>query len=144
MQRCGQLPGLNVCNVTESLLLDMDHCLLCNNETHWTPVRSTVCFEKEVEYLNWKDGCTTLLLTLSLPRILFVLAIGITSTRNLITPVVKSPVGNPLSFPQLCQHSLFHWRTTRLHVSKLAETFGMSFTLHLLHFDEVPEDFASL
>lgn len=122
----------------------MDHCLLCNNETQWTPVRSTVCFEKEVQYLNWKDGCTILLLILSLPRILFVLAIGIIFTRNLITPVVKPPAGNPLSFPRLCQHCLFHWRTTDFTCKIRQALFGVSFTLHLLHFDEVSEDVASL
>ncbi|GAB1295101.1 G-protein coupled receptor family C group 6 member A [Apodemus speciosus] len=44
---------------------DMDHCLLCNNETHWAPVRSTTCFEKEVEYLDWDDSLALLLIALS-------------------------------------------------------------------------------
>ncbi|XFF80948.1 hypothetical protein AB1E18_007167 [Capra hircus] len=66
---------------------DTDHCLLCNNETHWAPVGSTMCFEKEMEYL---DSLAILLLALSLLGILFVLAIGIIFTRNLNTPVVKS------------------------------------------------------
>ncbi|KAI4539427.1 hypothetical protein MG293_010819, partial [Ovis ammon polii] len=54
---------------------------------HMTITRCTMCFEKEMEYL---DSLAILLLALSLLGILFVLAIGIIFTRNLNTPVVKS------------------------------------------------------
>ena len=49
-----------------------------------------MCFEKEMEYLDWNDSLAILLLALSLLGILFVLAIGIIFTRNLNTPIVKS------------------------------------------------------
>lgn len=49
-----------------------------------------MCFEKEMEYLDWNDSLAILLLALSLLGILFVLAIGIIFTRNPNTPIVKS------------------------------------------------------
>ncbi|XP_023609975.1 G-protein coupled receptor family C group 6 member A isoform X3 [Myotis lucifugus] len=85
---------------------DMDHCLLCNNETHWAPVKSTTCFEKEVEYLSWNDALAVLLLALSLLGIVFVLAVGIIFTRNLNTPVVKSSGGLMVCYVILLCHVL--------------------------------------
>ncbi|XP_077626996.1 G-protein coupled receptor family C group 6 member A isoform X2 [Crocuta crocuta] len=115
---------------------DMDHCLLCNNETQWAPVRSTACFEKEVEYLNWNDSFAILLLALSLLGILFVLAIGIIFTRNLNTPVVKSSGGLPVCFVILLCHFL-NFASTGVFIGeprdftcKTRQTlFGVSFTL---------------
>ncbi|XP_039079675.1 G-protein coupled receptor family C group 6 member A isoform X2 [Hyaena hyaena] len=115
---------------------DMDHCLLCNNETQWAPVRSTACFEKEVEYLNWNDSFAILLLALSLLGILFVLAIGIIFTRNLNTPVVKSSGGLPICFVILLCHFL-NFASTGVFIGepqdftcKTRQTlFGVSFTL---------------
>ncbi|ELW48815.1 G-protein coupled receptor family C group 6 member A [Tupaia chinensis] len=85
---------------------DMDRCFLCNNETHWAPVRSTRCFEKEVEYLNWNDSLAILLLALSLLGIIFVLVIGIIFTRNVNTPVVKSSGGLTVCYVILFCHFL--------------------------------------
>uniref|UniRef100_A0A2K6ET08 G-protein coupled receptor family C group 6 member A n=1 Tax=Propithecus coquereli TaxID=379532 RepID=A0A2K6ET08_PROCO len=115
---------------------DMDHCLLCNNETHWAPVRSTTCFEKEVEYLNWNDSLAILLLALSLLGIIFVLAIGIIFTRNLNTPVVKSSGGLMVCYVILLCHFL-NFISTGFFVGepqdftcKTRQTlFGVSFTL---------------
>ncbi|KAL2792485.1 G-protein coupled receptor family C group 6 member A isoform 3 precursor [Daubentonia madagascariensis] len=115
---------------------DMDHCLLCNNETHWAPVRSTMCFEKEVEYLNWNDSLAILLLALSLLGILFVLAIGIIFTRNLNTPVVKSSGGLMVCYVILLCHFL-NFASTGFFIGepqdftcKTRQTlFGVSFTL---------------
>ncbi|XP_021549243.1 G-protein coupled receptor family C group 6 member A isoform X3 [Neomonachus schauinslandi] len=115
---------------------DMDHCLLCNNETHWAPVRSTRCFEKEVEYLNWNDSLAILLLALSLLGILFVLAIGIIFTRNLNTPVVKSSGGLLVCYVILLCHFL-NFASTGFFIGepqdftcKTRQTlFGVSFTL---------------
>ncbi|XP_025716494.1 G-protein coupled receptor family C group 6 member A isoform X2 [Callorhinus ursinus] len=115
---------------------DMDHCLLCNNETHWAPVRSTRCFEKEVEYLNWNDSLAILLLSLSLLGILFVLAIGIIFTRNLNTPVVKSSGGLLVCYVILLCHFL-NFASTGFFIGepqdftcKTRQTlFGVSFTL---------------
>ncbi|KAM9665219.1 LOW QUALITY PROTEIN: G-protein coupled receptor family C group 6 member A [Trichechus inunguis] len=84
----------------------MDHCLLCNNETHWAPAGSTICYEKEVEYLNWNDSLAILLLGLSLLGILFALAIGIIFTRNLSTPIVKSSGGLMVCYVILLCHFL--------------------------------------
>ncbi|XP_012609279.1 G-protein coupled receptor family C group 6 member A isoform X3 [Microcebus murinus] len=115
---------------------DMDHCLLCNNETHWAPVRSTTCFEKEVEYLNWNDSLAILLLALSLLGIIFVLAIGIIFTRNLNTPVVKSSGGLMVCYVILLCHFL-NFTSTGFFIGepqdftcKTRQTlFGVSFTL---------------
>ncbi|XP_057619052.1 G-protein coupled receptor family C group 6 member A isoform X2 [Chionomys nivalis] len=115
---------------------DMDHCLLCNNETHWAPVRSTVCFEKEVEYLDWNDSLALLLIALSLLGIAFVLAIGIIFTRNLNTPVVKSSGGLAVCYVMLTCHAL-NFASTGLFIGepqdfacKTRQTlFGVSFTL---------------
>ncbi|XP_057596040.1 G-protein coupled receptor family C group 6 member A isoform X3 [Hippopotamus amphibius kiboko] len=115
---------------------DMDRCLLCNNETHWAPVRSTMCFEKEVEYLNWHDSLAILLLALSLLGIMFVLAIGIIFTRNLNTPVVKSSGGLMVSYVILFCHFL-NFASTGFFIGepqdftcKTRQTlFGVSFTL---------------
>nr|XP_006205751.1 G-protein coupled receptor family C group 6 member A [Vicugna pacos] len=115
---------------------DADYCLLCNNETHWAPIRSTRCFEKEVEYLNWNDSLAILLLALSLLGILFVLAIGIIFTRNLNTPVVKSSGGLIVCYIILFCHFL-NFTSTGFFIGepqnftcKTRQTlFGVSFTL---------------
>lgn len=114
----------------------MDHCLLCNNETHWAPVRSTTCFEKEVEYLDWDDSLALLLIALSLLGIAFVLAIGIIFTRNLNTPVVKSSGGLTVCYVMLICHAL-NFASTGFFIGepqdfecKARQTlFGVSFTL---------------
>nr|XP_001111107.2 G-protein coupled receptor family C group 6 member A [Macaca mulatta] len=115
---------------------DMPHCLLCNNETHWAPVRSTVCFEKEVEYLSWNDSLAILLLILSLLGIIFVLVVGIIFTRNLNTPVVKSAGGLRICYVILLCHFL-NFASTSFFIGepqdftcKTRQTlFGVSFTL---------------
>ncbi|XP_017710946.1 PREDICTED: G-protein coupled receptor family C group 6 member A isoform X3 [Rhinopithecus bieti] len=115
---------------------DMPHCLLCNNETHWAPVRSTMCFEKEVEYLNWNDSLAILLLILSLLGIIFVLVVGIIFTRNLNTPVVKSSGGLRICYVILLCHFL-NFASTSFFIGepqdftcKTRQTlFGVSFTL---------------
>ncbi|XP_041510954.1 G-protein coupled receptor family C group 6 member A isoform X2 [Microtus oregoni] len=115
---------------------DMDHCLLCNNETHWAPVRSTVCFKKEVEYLDWNDSLALLLIALSLLGIAFVLAIGIIFTRHLNTPVVKSSGGLAVCYVMLTCHTL-NFASTGFFIGepqdfacKTRQTlFGVSFTL---------------
>lgn len=114
----------------------MDHCLLCNNETHWAPAKSTTCFEKEVEYLSWNDALAILLLALSLLGIVFVLAVGIIFTRNLNTPVVKSSGGLTVCYVILLCHVL-NFASTGFFVGepqdftcKTRQTlFGVSFTL---------------
>ncbi|XP_004614059.2 G-protein coupled receptor family C group 6 member A isoform X1 [Sorex araneus] len=115
---------------------DMDHCFLCNNETHWAPIKSTLCFEKEVEYLNWNDSLAVLLLALSLLGIIFVLVIGIIFTRNLNTPVVKSSGGLKVCYVILLCHFL-NFASTVFFIGepqdftcKTRQTlFGISFTL---------------
>ncbi|XP_001162546.1 G-protein coupled receptor family C group 6 member A isoform X3 [Pan troglodytes] len=115
---------------------DMPHCLLCNNKTHWAPVRRTMCFEKEVEYLNWNDSLAILLLILSLLGIIFVLVVGIIFTRNLNTPVVKSSGGLRVCYVILLCHFL-NFASTSFFIGepqdftcKTRQTmFGVSFTL---------------
>uniref|UniRef100_A0A8C0W2B3 G-protein coupled receptor family C group 6 member A n=1 Tax=Castor canadensis TaxID=51338 RepID=A0A8C0W2B3_CASCN len=115
---------------------DMDRCLLCNNKTHWAPVRSAMCFEKEVEYLNWNDSLAILLVALSLLGITLVLAIGIIFTRNLNTPVVKSSGGLMVCYVILLCHFL-NFASTGFFIGepqdftcKTRQTlFGVSFTL---------------
>uniref|UniRef100_A0A8D1WKC9 G-protein coupled receptor family C group 6 member A n=1 Tax=Sus scrofa TaxID=9823 RepID=A0A8D1WKC9_PIG len=128
---CANCPENHYSNQT-----DMDHCLLCNNETHWAPVRSTMCFEKEVEYLNWNDSLAILLLALSLLGIVFVLAIGIIFTRNLNTPVVKSSGGLTVCYVILFCHFL-NFASTGFFIGEPQNftcktrqmLFGVSFTL---------------
>ncbi|XP_036270643.1 G-protein coupled receptor family C group 6 member A [Pipistrellus kuhlii] len=115
---------------------DMDHCLLCDNKTHWAPVKSTRCFEKEVEYLSWSDALAILLLALSLLGVVFVLAVGIIFTRNLGTPVVKSSGGLTVCYVILLCHVL-SFASTGLFVGEPRDftckarqaLFGVSFTL---------------
>ncbi|XP_070275311.1 G-protein coupled receptor family C group 6 member A isoform X3 [Myotis yumanensis] len=115
---------------------DMDHCLLCNNETHWAPVKSTTCFKKEVEYLSWNDALAVLLLALSLLGIVFVLAVGIIFTRNLNTPVVKSSGGLMVCYVILLCHVL-NFASTGFFVGEPQDftcktrqmLFGVSFAL---------------
>lgn len=114
----------------------MDHCLSCNNETHWAPVKSTTCFEKEVEYLSWNDSLAILLLALSLLGIMFVLVVGIIFTRNLNTPVVKSSGGLMVCYVILLCHFL-NFASTGFFIGEpqdfMCKTrhtlFGVSFTL---------------
>ncbi|KAM6181814.1 G-protein coupled receptor family C group 6 member A [Erethizon dorsatum] len=115
---------------------DMDHCLPCDNETHWAPVRSTACFEKEVMFLNWGDALAVLLVALSLLGIAFVLAIGIIFTQNLNTPVVKSSGGLLLCYVTLLCHFL-NFASTGFFIGEPQDftcktrqmLFGVSFTL---------------
>ncbi|XP_008066022.1 G-protein coupled receptor family C group 6 member A isoform X3 [Carlito syrichta] len=115
---------------------DMDHCLLCNNETQWAPVGSPACLEKEVEYLGWKDSLAILLLGLSLLGSLFVLAVGIIFTRNLNTPIVKSSGGLPVCYVILLCHFL-NFASTGFFIGEPQDftckarqmLFGVSFTL---------------
>ncbi|MBZ3879348.1 G-protein coupled receptor family C group 6 member A [Sciurus carolinensis] len=115
---------------------DMDHCILCNNETHWAPVRSATCLEKEVEYLNWNDSLALLLVALSLLGIIFVLAIGIIFTRNLNTPVVKSSGGLLVCYVILLCHFL-NFASTGFFIGEPQDftcktrqmLFGVTFTL---------------
>ncbi|KFO24460.1 G-protein coupled receptor family C group 6 member A [Fukomys damarensis] len=115
---------------------DMDHCLLCSNETHWAPERSTRCLEKEIEFLNWGDALAVLLVAFSLLGIAFVLAIGIIFTRNLNTPVVKSSGGLLLCYVILLCHFL-NFISTGFFIGEPHDftcktrqmLFGVSFTL---------------
>ncbi|XP_012888265.1 PREDICTED: G-protein coupled receptor family C group 6 member A isoform X1 [Dipodomys ordii] len=128
---CASCPENHYSNQT-----DMDHCLLCNNETHWAPVRSSTCFEKEVEFLDWSDSLAILLAALSLLGISLVLAIGIIFTRNLNTPVVKSSGGLTVCYVILFCH-LLNFASTGFFIGepqdftcKTRQTlFGVSFTL---------------
>ncbi|XP_051849303.1 G-protein coupled receptor family C group 6 member A [Antechinus flavipes] len=115
---------------------DMDHCLLCNNKTHWAPVNSTMCFEKQVEFLSWNDWFAILLLTLSALGIVCTFAVGIIFTRNLNTPVVKSSGGLIICHVILLCH-FFSFVSTSFFVGepqdfkcKARQTlFGVSFAL---------------
>ncbi|XP_078011696.1 G-protein coupled receptor family C group 6 member A [Phascolarctos cinereus] len=115
---------------------DMDHCLLCNNKTHWAPVNSTMCFEKQVEHLNWNDWFAILLLTLLALGIVCTLAVGIIFTRNLNTPVVKSSGGLIICYVILLCH-FFSFVSTSFFVGEPQDFkcktrqnfFGVSFAL---------------
>jgi G protein-coupled receptor family C group 6 protein A len=95
-----------------------------------------MCFEKEVEYLNWNDSLAILLVALSLLGITLVLAIGIIFTRNLNTPVVKSSGGLMVCYVILLCHFL-NFASTGFFIGepqdftcKTRQTlFGVSFTL---------------
>ncbi|XP_014350145.2 G-protein coupled receptor family C group 6 member A [Latimeria chalumnae] len=76
---------------------DMDHCLDCNNKTHWSPVNSSTCFEKTTEFLKWSDWYAIVLVAISALGIVLALAVGALFAKNLNTPVVKAS-GGPLCF----------------------------------------------
>lgn len=108
----------------------------------------TMCFEKEMEYL---DSLAILLLALSLLGILFVLAIGIIFTRNLNTPVVKSSGECVVCYVILfCPFLLFAGTGFSLENHKASQVkpgrhyLAWAFSLHRHHSDEVPENSAGL
>ncbi|XP_018419115.1 PREDICTED: G-protein coupled receptor family C group 6 member A-like isoform X1 [Nanorana parkeri] len=72
---------------------DMVYCLQCNNKTHWSPVNSTVCYLKKIEYLRWDDGFAIVLLLISFIGIFIIVAIALLFTKNFDTPVVKASGG---------------------------------------------------
>ncbi|MEE6476105.1 hypothetical protein FKM82_010975 [Ascaphus truei] len=72
---------------------DMGYCLLCNNKTHWAPVKSSACYQKIIEYLHWNDGFAIVLLIISFLGVVLIIAITVIFTKNFDTPVVKSAGG---------------------------------------------------
>ncbi|XP_053129546.1 G-protein coupled receptor family C group 6 member A [Hemicordylus capensis] len=85
---------------------DMDYCILCNNRTHWSPVSSSTCYKKMVQYLNWNDWFAILLLVLSVLGVVLICAIIIIFTRNVDTPVVKASGGLTVCYVILLCHFL--------------------------------------
>ncbi|XP_050805483.1 G-protein coupled receptor family C group 6 member A isoform X3 [Gopherus flavomarginatus] len=85
---------------------DMDYCFLCNNKTHWSPVNSTTCYKKTVEYLSWNDSFAILLIILSGLGVVLIFAISTIFTRNLATPVVKASGGLTVCYVILLCHFL--------------------------------------
>uniref|UniRef100_A0A8C2YMT8 G-protein coupled receptor family C group 6 member A n=1 Tax=Chinchilla lanigera TaxID=34839 RepID=A0A8C2YMT8_CHILA len=118
---------------------DMDHCFLCNNEIHQAPVRSTMCFEKEVALLSLGDALAVLLAAFSLLGIALVLAIGITFTRTLNTPAVKSSGGLLLYYVILLCHFL-NFASTGFLVGEPRDFTCKTSFVCLLHFHEVPKN----
>ncbi|XP_030051383.1 G-protein coupled receptor family C group 6 member A [Microcaecilia unicolor] len=72
---------------------DMGYCLLCNNQTHWSPANSSICFKKDVDYFDWDDGLAIVLTILSCIGIILILTTCIIFTKHLNTPVVKASGG---------------------------------------------------
>ncbi|XP_071995641.1 G-protein coupled receptor family C group 6 member A-like isoform X1 [Engystomops pustulosus] len=72
---------------------DMGYCMPCNNKTHWSPVNSSVCFLKKVEFLRWDDGLAIVLLIITFVGMFAIFAIGILFAKNFDTPVVKASGG---------------------------------------------------
>ncbi|KAM9316652.1 G-protein coupled receptor family C group 6 member A-like [Gastrophryne carolinensis] len=73
--------------------VDMVSCLHCSNKTHWSPVNSSVCYLKNIEYLRWDDGFAIVLLIVSLIGILLIAVIALLFTKHFDTPVVKASGG---------------------------------------------------
>ncbi|XP_073483236.1 G-protein coupled receptor family C group 6 member A [Aquarana catesbeiana] len=72
---------------------DMVYCLKCNNKTHWSPVNSSVCYLKKIEFLRWDDGFAIVLLVISFIGIFIIVAIALLFTKKFDTPVVKASGG---------------------------------------------------
>ncbi|XP_069829753.1 G-protein coupled receptor family C group 6 member A-like isoform X2 [Dendropsophus ebraccatus] len=72
---------------------DMSYCTQCNNKTLWSPVNSSVCFLKKIEFLRWNDGLAIVLLIISCIGIFAIFAIAILFAKNFETPVVKASGG---------------------------------------------------
>ncbi|XP_075720361.1 G-protein coupled receptor family C group 6 member A-like [Rhinoderma darwinii] len=72
---------------------DMGSCMKCNNKTHWSPVNSSVCFLKKIEFLRWGDGLAIVLLIISFVGIFAIVAIAVLFAKNFETPVVKASGG---------------------------------------------------
>ncbi|XP_056422381.1 G-protein coupled receptor family C group 6 member A isoform X2 [Hyla sarda] len=72
---------------------DMVYCSQCNNKTQWSPVNSSICFQKKIEFLHWHDGLAIVLLFISCLGILAIFAIAILFAKNFDTPVVKASGG---------------------------------------------------
>ncbi|OCT80319.1 G-protein coupled receptor family C group 6 member A [Xenopus laevis] len=72
---------------------DMGYCLQCNNKTQWSPVNSSVCYNKEIKYLHWNDGFAIILLIVSFLGKGLIFAIALLFTKNFNTPVVKASGG---------------------------------------------------
>ncbi|KAM3931620.1 G-protein coupled receptor family C group 6 member A-like [Leptodactylus fuscus] len=72
---------------------DMGYCIPCNNKTHWSPVNSSLCFLKKIEFLRWDDGLAIVLLIISFVGIFAIFAIAVLFAKNFDTPVVKASGG---------------------------------------------------
>ncbi|XP_039389003.1 G-protein coupled receptor family C group 6 member A isoform X3 [Mauremys reevesii] len=115
---------------------DMDYCFLCNNKTHWSPVNSTTCYKKTVEYLSWNDWFAILLIILSGLGVVLIFAISTIFTRNLATPVVKASGGLTVCYVILLCH-FFIFASTGFFIGEPREFkcktrqafFGISFAL---------------
>ncbi|TFK14310.1 flap endonuclease GEN-like protein 1 [Platysternon megacephalum] len=115
---------------------DMDYCFLCNNKTHWSPVNSTTCYKKTVEYLSWNDWFAILLIILSGLGVVLIFVIGTIFTRNLDTPVVKASGGLSVCYVILLCH-FFIFASTGFFIGEPREFkcktrqafFGISFAL---------------
>ncbi|XP_074844906.1 G-protein coupled receptor family C group 6 member A isoform X3 [Carettochelys insculpta] len=115
---------------------DMDYCFLCNNKTHWSPVNSTMCYKKTIEYLSWNDWFAILLLILSGLGVVLIFAISTIFTRNLETPVVKASGGLTVCYVILLCHFLI-FASTSFFIGEPREFrcktrqafFGICFTL---------------
>ncbi|KAM4040314.1 G-protein coupled receptor family C group 6 member A [Anomaloglossus baeobatrachus] len=114
---------------------DMGSCLQCNNKTHWSPVNSSVCFLKKIEFLRWDDGLAIVLLIISFFGIFAIFAIAILFAKNFDTPVVKAS-GGFLCYVILIS-ILFSFVSAVFFIGKPAEykckvrqtMFGISFTV---------------
>ncbi|XP_019375771.1 PREDICTED: G-protein coupled receptor family C group 6 member A [Gavialis gangeticus] len=115
---------------------DMDHCYLCNNKTHWSPVNSTRCHKKTVQYLSWNDWFAVLLLILSGLGVVLIVIISAIFTRYLDTPVVKASGGLVICYVILLCH-FFIFFSTGFFIGEPREfkcktrqaLFGISFVL---------------
>lgn len=75
------------------IFLDMGYCIQCDNKTHWSPVNSSVCIKRKIEFLRWDDGLAIVLLIISFFGILTICAIAVVFAKNFDTPVVKASGG---------------------------------------------------
>ncbi|XP_077145634.1 G-protein coupled receptor family C group 6 member A-like [Ranitomeya variabilis] len=114
---------------------DMGYCVQCNNKTHWSPVNSSVCFLKKIEFFRWDDGLAIILLIISFFGIFTIFAIAILFAKNFDTPVVKA-AGGILCYVILIS-ILFSFVSAVFFIGKPAEykckvrqtMFGISFTI---------------
>ncbi|XP_069462735.1 G-protein coupled receptor family C group 6 member A [Ambystoma mexicanum] len=114
---------------------DMGNCLKCGNKSHWAPVGSSRCFPKKIDFLDWTDGFSIVLLGLAAFGVLLTFVISIIFTRNLNTPVVKASGGVLCYIILLClffsflSTGFFVGRPSTFQCRARQLFFGLSFTL---------------
>ncbi|XP_067881784.1 G-protein coupled receptor family C group 6 member A [Heterodontus francisci] len=119
---------------TFAKISDALQCFQCSGD-EWSPIGSASCNKKRIVFLDWKNGFSIVLVTLSAFGIVLIIVIVVIFIKNVNTPVVKSNGGN-MSFIMLIS-LLFSFLSVGFFLGKPNDVtckirqclFGISFTL---------------